>query len=305
MAVALRMGTRGSPLALAQAELVRAALDQTGKAPIEIMPIRTTGDRVTDRPLAEIGGKALFTKEIDQALLGGKVDCAVHSAKDMAALPAGLEIAAALPRADVRDALIGAHGLSVAELALGARVGTSAVRRRAQLLARRPDLWIVALRGNVETRLKKRETGEVDTVLVAKAGLDRLGRSGVITRILETSELLPAAGQGTVAIVVREGDTRAFAAIAAINHAPTLAALLAERAFLAGLCGDCGTPIAAHATFRDGRLALEGAVFAPDGGESVRGQIDGPAAEAARLGTALAGRLRTLMGPRLLAMVRS
>lgn len=303
MPVALRIGTRGSPLALKQAELVRAALDASGAAPIEIMPIRTTGDRVTDRPLAEIGGKALFTKEIDEALLSGAVDCAVHSAKDMAALPPGLAIAAALPRADARDCLVGAAGLSVEELPRGARIGTSAVRRRAQLLARRPDLRIVPLRGNVETRLKMRETGEADAVLLAKAGLDRLGRAGVISRILETEEMLPAAGQGTIAVAVRAGDTAALAAIAAISHAPTLAALTAERACLGALGGDCGTPIAAHASLRGAQIFLEAAVFSPDGDETVRGRIDGSAAEAERLGAALALRLKSLMGPRLLALV--
>lgn len=305
MAGALRIGTRGSPLALVQAELVRAALCAADAAAIEICPIRTTGDRVTDRPLAEVGGKALFTKEIDEALLCGDVDCAVHSAKDMAEIPVGLALAATLPRADVRDCLIGAGGLSTGELPLGARVGTSAVRRRAQLLARRPDLQIVSLRGNVETRLRKREAGEADAVLLAKAGLDRLGRAGVISRVLEASEMLPAAGQGAVAVLVRETDARARATIAAISHAPTLAAVTAERALLAALGGDCGTPIAAHAVLVDGRLVLDGALFSPDGSESVRGRIDGAAQEAGALGSALAGRLKSLAGPRLLALVRA
>lgn len=303
----LRIGTRGSALALVQAELVRAGLAGATAAgeprAAEIVVIKTTGDRVTDRPLADIGGKALFTKEIDHALLAGEIDCAVHSMKDMeSALAPGLMIGAVLPRSDPRDCLIGAADLSPARLPPGSRVGTSAVRRRAQLLARRPDLEIVPLRGNVDTRLKKRETGEVDALVLSKAGLDRLGRSSVISRAFEPSEILPAAAQGIIAIVVCESGAAAL--VQRINHPATLSAATAERAFLLGLGGDCGTPIAAHAQIAGHLLVLEGALFSLDGSEVVRGRIDGPASESAQLGAKLAERIKRQASPALLAYLR-
>jgi hydroxymethylbilane synthase len=305
------MGTRGSALALVQADLARAALIAAAAAAgasweIALRILGTTGDRITNRPLSEVGGKALFTKEIDAALLAGEVDCAVHSMKDMETqLAPGLQIAAVLERADPRDCLIGAADLSPASLPVGARVGTSAVRRRAQLLACRSDLEIVPLRGNVETRLKKRESGEVDAIVLAKAGLDRLGREGVITRVLEPEEMLPAAAQGIVALVVRAGDGAVADLVRRINHLETSLVAAAERAFLAGLGGDCGTPIAAHAKIQDGLLSLEGALFSLDGLETVHGRIEGAAAEAPALGAELAARLKGEAGPCLLALLRA
>jgi hydroxymethylbilane synthase len=302
MPEALRVGTRGSPLALVQVELVRRVLGAA--RPVELCQISTTGDRVADRPLAEIGGKALFTKEIDHALLDREIDCAVHSMKDLeSALSAGLEIAAILERGDPRDCLIGASGLTPEALAPGARIATSAVRRRAQLLARRPDLEIVAVRGNVDTRLRKHEAGEVAALVLAKAGLDRLGRSEAISRVLEPSEMLPAAGQGAIAVLIRQGDAPTARLLAPINHQPTALAVTAERGFLAALGGDCATPIAAHATIHDRVLRLDGALFSSDGSESVRGQIEGASEDAAGLGARLAQRLKVLMGPRLRALL--
>jgi hydroxymethylbilane synthase len=304
MPEALRVGTRGSPLALAQAELVRRALGTGAGRPIELCRISTTGDRVTDRSLAEIGGKALFTKEIDQALLAREIDCGVHSMKDMeSALPSGLAIAAILERADPRDCLIGACDLTLEALPPGSRIATSAVRRRAQLLARRPDLVIVEMRGNVDTRLRKHEAGEVAALVLAKAGIDRLGRSQAISRVLAVSEMLPAASQGAIAILIREGDAASARLLEPLNHPPTAFAVSAERSFLAALGGDCATPIAAHAAIHGNVLQLEGALFSVDGSESVRGQIDGPPAQAAELGARLAERLKALMGPRLRALL--
>jgi len=306
MPQALRIGTRGSPLALVQAGAVRSALLAAGDKALEIsvQPITTTGDRVTDRPLTEIGGKGLFTKEIDRALIAGEVDCAVHSMKDMeSALPRGLAIAAVLPRSDPRDCLIGAKSLSVEDLPRGARLGTSAVRRHAQALHLRPDLTILPLRGNVETRLAKQARGELDAIILAKAGLDRLGHSAAISRIFEPEEILPAAGQGIIAIVVREADKRMRALIAAIDHAETHRAAEAERALTARLDGGCRSPIAAFATLRGGRLYLEGAVFSLDGREFVRGRIDGEASEAEALGVRLADRLRADASPAILAIL--
>jgi hydroxymethylbilane synthase len=303
MPEALRIGTRGSPLALAQVELVRRALALGAARPIELCRITTTGDRVTDRPLAEIGGKALFTKEIDQALLGGEIDCAVHSMKDMqSALPIGLAIAAILERADPRDCLIGARALTPEALPPGSRLATSAVRRRAQLLARRPDLELVEMRGNVDTRLRKHEAGEVAALVLAKAGIDRLGRSAAISRVLELCEMLPAASQGAIAIVIRDEDASSAHLLAPLNHPSTALAVSAERGFLAALGGDCATPIAAHATIRENVLRLEGALFTGDGSESVRGRIEGAPERAAELGAQLAERLKALMGPRLSAL---
>ncbi|MGI4732614.1 MAG: hydroxymethylbilane synthase [Janthinobacterium lividum] len=287
MAFLFRLGSRGSPLALVQANLVRDALAAAhgwSRESIAIVVVRTTGDRVQDRPLAEIGGKALWTKELDRALLDGEVDACVHSMKDVETLrPAAIVLAATLPRADTRDRLVGAG--SIGELRPGAVVGTSSPRRRAQLLARRPDLSVVTLRGNVETRLAKVAAGQVDATLLAAAGLDRLGHGDGVA----IDDMLPAPAQGAVGIEVRADDATARAIIAAIDHAATHACILAERALLAGLGADCHSPVAALATVRGDWMTLRAELLAEDGSARVEGVLAGVADPA--IGTRLAADL--------------
>ncbi len=269
----LKLGTRGSPLALVQANMVRDALIAAHGIEVEIVIIKTTGDKVQDRPLAEIGGKALWTKELDRALLGGDIDCAVHSMKDVETVrPSEIAIVAILPRADVRDRLIGAA--SIADLAPGATVGTSSPRRRAQLLRMRPDLNIVMFRGNVDTRLAKLATGEADATLLAAAGLERLNRPDVGVAI-ELDVMLPAPAQGAVGIETRANDTATRALIATLDHAATHSCVLAERALLAALQADCHSPVAALAS-EDGTIRAE--LFAEDGSDHIAGQGDDPTA---------------------------
>ncbi|MCP3731603.1 hydroxymethylbilane synthase [Sphingomonas sp. MG17] len=299
----LRLGTRGSPLALVQANLVRdALLAAHGLAPdgIEIVPIRTTGDRVQDRPLAEIGGKALWTKELDRALLAGEIDFAVHSMKDVETIrPDSIAIAAMLPREDVRDRLIGAD--SIAALAHGARIGTSSPRRAAQIRRIRPDLAIVPLRGNVDTRIAKVAAGEADATLLAAAGLERLGRPEVGATI-PLDMMLPAPSQGAVGIETRAGDQATRELLAAIGDRATETCVLTERALLAALAADCHSPVAALATIEDGQLRLRAELLASDGSEHVaadRAGLSGPdaAGEAAReLLAAASPALRALFG---------
>lgn len=265
----LRLGTRGSPLALVQARLVATALrDAHGWGPelIEIEPIATSGDRLRDRPLSEMGGKALWTKELDLALIEGRIDFAVHSMKDVETIrPPELAIAAMLERADVRDRLVGAP--SLAELPAGARMGTSSPRRAAQLLARRSDLAILPFRGNVESRLRKIQMGEVDATLLAAAGLDRLGRSdcGVLLE-----DFLPAPAQGAIGIEVRSSDRRVRTLVAAIDHRPTHVCVAAERRLLEGLGGSCRSPVAALATLEGDRIRLRAEILTEDGAEAER-----------------------------------
>ncbi|HEX8485128.1 hydroxymethylbilane synthase [Sphingomonas sp.] len=275
-----RLGTRGSALALVQARMTRDALCAAhGWSPdrVEIVPIRTTGDRVQDRALADIGGKALWTKELDRALLDGAVDACVHSMKDVETIrPAAIAIAAMLPRADVRDRLIGAA--AIGDLRHGAVVGSSSPRRRAQLLRMRPDLRIVLFRGNVGTRLAKLAAGEVDATLLAAAGLDRLDH-GDIGHALPTDVMLPAPAQGAVGIEVRAADVGAQALVAAIDHRETSLCVLAERALLAGLGGDCHTPVAAMASLAGETLRLRAELLAEDGSAHVEGSIEGIAGD--------------------------
>ncbi|HVJ00514.1 MAG TPA: hydroxymethylbilane synthase [Sphingomonas sp.] len=282
-----RIGTRGSPLALTQARMVRDALVATlgwAEDDVEIVPVKTTGDRVPDRALAEIGGKALWTKELDRALLDREIDCAVHSMKDVETVrPASIAIAAMLPRADVRDRLIGAG--SIADLPVGATVGTSSPRRAAQLLNLRPDLKTKLFRGNVDTRLAKLAAGEADATLLAAAGLERLGRHDLGAPI-GIDIMLPAPAQGAIGIEVRADDDRVRAAVATIDDAATSTCVRAERALLAGLDADCHSPVAALAML-DGRLRIEAALFSTDGRETVTGRIEG-AADDATLGARLA-----------------
>ncbi len=265
----LRLGTRGSPLALVQARLVATALrDAHGWGPelIEIEPIATSGDQLRDRTISEMGGKALWTRELDLALLDGRIDLAVHSMKDVETIrPPELAIAAILERADVRDRLVGAASLAV--LPDGARVGTSSPRRAAQLLARRPDLVIVPFRGNVETRLRKIDLGEVDATLLAAAGLERLGRSDV-GAVLE--DFLPAPAQGAIGVEVRSADRRTRTLVAAIDHRPTHSCVAAERRLLEGLGGSCRSPVAALAVLEGREIRLRAEILSEDGSETER-----------------------------------
>ncbi|MHA0317861.1 hydroxymethylbilane synthase [Sphingomonas melonis] len=276
MAIRFKLGTRGSPLALTQANMVRDALCAVhgwAQDEIDLVVIRTTGDRVQDRALAEIGGKALWTKELDRALIAREIDAAVHSMKDVETIrPPEIRIAAMLPRADVRDRLIGAE--SVAELPRGAVVGTSSPRRRAQLLRLRPDLKVVLFRGNVDTRLAKLAAGEADATLLAAAGLDRLGRDGV-GRAIPTDEMLPAPAQGAVGIEVLASHDEAMVAVAAIDDPATSACVLTERALLAALGADCHSPVAALAALSGEMLTLRAELIAEDGSLHVDGTGEG------------------------------
>ena len=265
----LRIGTRGSPLALIQAEAVRAAmLAASGVDPASsaIIPIRTTGDRITDRPLTEAGGKGLFTKEIDEALLDRRIDMGVHSAKDMATrMPDGILIAGCLPRADARDAFISPIARTIGDLPVDAVVGTSSLRRRALVLRVRPDLRLVDLRGNVDTRLRKIEEGQAHATLLAAAGLMRLGLADRVASFLDADTWLPAPGQGAIAITVRTDDAPMRDAVAMIDDRPTSLALAAERAFLEVLDGSCRTPIGGLARIDGEALLFRGIIVKPDG----------------------------------------
>ncbi len=270
----LRLGTRRSPLALAQAEEARARLVAAHglrEADIELVPVTASGDRIQDRPLAEIGGKALWTKELDAWLLAGEIDFAVHSLKDVETIrPSGIAIAAILPREDVRDVLVGAD--SIASLPPGARVGTSAPRRAAQLLNARPDCMVVPFRGNVATRLAKLAAGEAEATLLAAAGLNRLGETGT-GQPLDAKDWLPAPAQGAIAIECRTDDAETRALLAAIDHGPSRAAVMAERALLAALGGNCHSPIAVLITPVGETLHMRAALFSPDGAERVDGEV--------------------------------
>jgi hydroxymethylbilane synthase len=265
----LRIGTRGSPLALWQAREVAGCLAAAhGVEPeaIAIKVIRTTGDIIQDRPLSEVGGKGLFTKEIEQALVDDVIDLAVHSCKDMpTVLPAGLELAACLPREDVRDAFISRKAGSLAGLPHGAVIGTASLRRQAMVKRLRPDVSVVTFRGNVDTRLKKLDDGVVDATLLAFAGLKRLGREAAATAVLDIDTFLPAVGQGAIGIEAREADRRTGDLLNKINHIETLTAVRAERAFLAVLDGSCRTPIAGHAQIDGDMILFRGMILRPDG----------------------------------------
>jgi hydroxymethylbilane synthase len=241
---------------------------QETSAHIEIVPIKTTGDKITDRALADIGGKGLFAKELEEALFAGEIDIAVHSAKDLPSqFPDGLVLAACLDREDPRDAFLSPVASSIAGLPKGARIGTSSVRRQAQLLSMRPDLAMHLFRGNVDTRLAKLTRGEVDATVLALAGLKRLARESEVTQILDPSVMLPAAAQGAIALEIKADNAVAQSAVAAIDHAPTSLAIAAERAFLGALDGSCRTPLAALALWRGPVLAFQGLALSPDGAQ--------------------------------------
>jgi hydroxymethylbilane synthase len=289
----VRIGTRGSALALRQAEAVATALRAAwaGLA-CEVVPIRTSGDRLATAHLAEIGGKGLFVKEIDDALLGGRVDVAVHSLKDLPALrPDGVVLAAFPPREDPRDVLVADPATTLGTLPRGARVGTSSLRRSVQLRARRPDVRTVAVRGNVDTRLQKLRQGQYEALLLAAAGLRRLGLVEVTSTPLDPDEMLPAIGQGTLAVECRADDARVARLALAIDDPPTRAASLAERALLASLGGACTTPLAAYARIDGDALRLDAWVATPDGVRALRDVAIGDARAPEAVGRQLAGRL--------------
>lgn len=302
----LMIGTRGSPLALAQAYETRARLMAAFDLPegaFEIVVIKTTGDDRSmidaDRPLKEIGNKGLFTKEIEEAMLDGRIDIAVHSMKDMpVAQPDGLVLDCYLPREDVRDAFVSLKDGGLAALPEGAVVGTSSLRRKAQLLNRRPDLKIVEFRGNVQTRLKKLGDGVADATFLAMAGLNRLNMIDVPRVAIEVEEMLPAVAQGAIGIERRVDDERAATMLAAIHHTPTGQRLAAERAFLAALDGSCETPIGGLAELQGDTLRLRGEILRIDGSQSLSDEVSGPISEGPALGQALAKTLLDRAGGR-------
>lgn len=297
----VRIGTRGSPLALAQAHQVRALLMAALGLPeerFEICVIKTVGDQILDRPLSEVGGKGLFTKEIEDALSSGAIDLAVHSAKDMSTkLPDGLAIGAVLEREDVRDAFISLTYGSLAEMPPGAVIGTSSLRRQAQVKRARPDLQVVGFRGNVQTRLSKLEAGVADATFLATAGLKRLGQAERITRMVPVEEMLPAVAQAAIAIEVRADDAATRDLVATLDHRPTAVCLEAERVFLGRLDGSCRTPIAGLARIEAGELRFTGEILLPDGSDSKAYSNSAPLAQAARCGDDCAKALIEMAGP--------
>ena len=288
----LKIGTRGSPLALAQAHETRARLSQAfdlEESCFEIIVIKTTGDRVLDRPLKEIGGKGLFTREIEEDLLSGRIDIAVHSMKDMPTeQPAGLILDTYLPREDVRDAFVSLTKNSMDALEAGQKLGSSSLRRKAQLMLARPDLEVVEFRGNVQTRLKKLEDGVADATFLAAAGLNRLGLSHIAQSFLDPDVMLPAVAQGAIGIERRSDDTRIAEILSAIHDTSTGHRLAAERAFLRGLDGSCETPIAGLAELKGATLRLRGEVLRPDGSEAINDDQTCPIEDAEILGTEMA-----------------
>ncbi len=287
---AIKLGTRGSKLALWQAHATRDALMAAfpDDPEPEIVVIKTTGDQVRDRLLSEIGGKGLFTKEIDKALLEGRIDVAVHSMKDVETwLADGTALVSFLPREDPREAFLSASAMSLDDLPEGAKFGTASIRRTAQLLARRPDLEIVMLRGNVDTRIAKLQAGEMAATMLAIAGLKRLGRDGEAASVLDPADMLPAAGQGAVGFVCRADDTRTRERLDAINHVATATEVTAERAVLARLDGSCHTPIAALARVNGGSMHLDAMVLSTDGREQIVAATEGPLTDPAGLGDAV------------------
>ncbi len=300
------IGTRGSPLALAQAHEVRGRLATAhGVAPEQfaIRVIKTSGDAIQDRPLYEAGGKGLFTKEIEQALLAGEIDLAVHSAKDVPTfLPDGLWLSSWLPREDPRDVFISFKAKTLRELPAGASVGSSSPRRRALVARLRPDLRLVSIRGNVETRLRKLEDGDADATILALAGLKRLDLQGKATAIFDPHEFLPAAGQGAIAIETRRDDERVNALVAAIDDKDTEVAVAAERGFLALLDGSCRTPIAAHCIVAGDRIRFRGLIVSPDGREAFEAVREGARSEAATLGADAAREVRDNAGERFFTL---
>lgn len=297
----IKIGTRGSALALAQAHETRARLMAAHGLPMDafmIEVISTSGDRIQDRPLSEVGGKGLFTKEIEEALIEGRIDLAVHSSKDMPThLPDGLELSAFLEREDARDAFVGRGVKSMMDLPNGATIGSSSLRRQALVRRMRPDLKIVMFRGNVPTRLRKVEEGQVDGTILACAGLKRLGLESAVAELLPLATFPPAPGQGAIGIETRIGDAAVAALLAPVNHPETAAALACERAFLAVLDGSCRTPIAGYAKVSGESISFHGMVLTPDGASMHEIRSEGTLAEAAALGRSAGHAIRSAAAP--------
>ena len=304
----VRLGTRGSALAQAQARWVAARLEAAWPGlTVELRVIQTAGDRsqASGAPLSVIGGQGIFVKEIEYALRRGEVDVAVHSLKDLATrLEPGLTLAAVPEREDARDVLVSRHGVGLAVLPAGPRIGTSSPRRAAQVRAARPDAVVVNLRGNLDTRLRKAATDAYDAIVLAAAGLHRLGRTGEITEYLPVGQFIPMVGQAALALEARADDEATLARLRPLDHAPTHAAVRAERAYLAALGGGCAAPVAAHATVDGDRLTLRAMIADADGRRVLRDEIGGPASEAEALGAALAGRLLATGGTEIVAAAR-
>lgn len=302
----IRIGTRGSPLALVQARAVRdlllAAHEALTVGDIDIQVIKTSGDKIRDRPLSEVGGKGLFTKEIEEALLQNDIDLAVHSMKDMPSeLPEGLVIPCLLARGDPRDAFMSPHAVDLAALPQGAVLGTSSLRRAAQVLACRPDLKIVQFRGNVDTRLAKLQAGVADATLLACAGLKRLGMADRITSVMSPDDMLPAVAQGVIGVECRAKDAETLALLAPIHDADTATCVAAERAFLAVLDGSCRTPIAGFAELEGDNLRLRGEILSPDGQHRHKVELRGPRHDATALGVKAGADVLRKAGPDFLA----
>ncbi|MEE8294496.1 MAG: hydroxymethylbilane synthase [Sphingomonadales bacterium] len=305
MTAKLKIGTRGSPLALAQANQVKTGLvtahSSLGGDDIEIIIIKTSGDIIQDRLLIEEGGKGLFTKEIEEQLLAGDIDLAVHSTKDMPAkLPQGLEIGGYLKREDPRDAFLSPIAGTIKDLPKAAVVGTSSLRRQAQLLMVRPDLKVIPFRGNVETRINKMKSGEVAATLLAVAGLNRLGLQGEITSFLEFDEMLPAPGQGAVAIETRVGDETTGGLLSPLDHTETGLCARVERAVSLGLGASCRMPLGALATVNGDQITAKAALFSPDGKNVWQKELVGPTSNPEGLGTALAKAIKAMADPKIL-----
>jgi hydroxymethylbilane synthase len=301
----VRIGTRGSALALWQTNHVARILKERFGYETEIIKIKTTGDKILDSPLAKIGSKGLFVKEIEIAMLEKRVDIAVHSAKDVPTeQPEGLVIAAFLEREDPRDALISKDRISLEELPKGTVIGTSSLRRRAQLLNFRPDLNLVDVRGNVDTRLRKMSEGQFDAIILAKAGLKRMGHESDITQVIDTSVMLPAVGQGSIAVECREDDEEMLSVLKQISHYETYVAVIAERALLRFLEGGCQVPIGAFGRVEEGKLVLDGMIASLDGKTLIRGRLEGDPEKAEEIGRELGSWLFDNGGKKILEEIR-
>lgn len=296
-----RIGTRASQLALWQANWIKSELErQYPGVEVELLKIKTMGDKILDVPLAQVGGKGLFVKEIEEAMLRGEIDLAVHSMKDVPTeFPDGLGLVVTTKREDPRDAFL-SDGVKFSDLRQGARIGTSALRRQAQLLKARPDLEMVIIRGNVETRIRKLKEDNLDAVILAAAGLNRLGFSNAITELLDVDFSIPAIGQGALGLECRLDDAAMIEALSFLNHPETAAAVSAERALLARCEGGCQVPIAAHGTVNSETLTLVGFIASVDGKETVRDTISGPVGDALKMGRELADRLLAAGGKAIL-----
>lgn len=302
----LVIGTRGSKLALWQANYIRDLIGEFSDLPVDIQVIKTTGDKILDVPLAKVGGKGLFTKEIEVELAAGRVDLAVHSMKDVPTeLPEGLVMAATPPRADVRDVIVsGPEGYDLDSLPQGGRLGTSSLRRRAQVLALRPDLEIVDVRGNLDTRMRKAEEGEVDAVVLAAAGITRMGWEDRITHRISVEQMVPAVGQGAVGVEIREEDVFMKDICAQLTHEPTLTCVSAERVVMRRLEGGCQVPIGAYARLEADRLVMDGLVASVDGEVLLRDRVEGAATDPAGLGEQMVARLLELGARQVLDAIR-